>query len=120
MTDLSLDLIKSTGGVVGSLVKKEIYYHAKGQTHKVDIHVRPSSYEQAIREFELQKQGSDVLVSRLMASIFDRKGNPLFTDESQITGDPVTGEGKLCASLFFSLLKAVSDVNGYTEDEVKN
>ncbi|MFU5560302.1 phage tail assembly chaperone family protein, TAC [Pseudomonas aeruginosa] len=120
MTDFSLDLIKSTGAVIGAPVEKEISFYVGGETHKAKVYVRLASYDQALREFELQKKGSDVLVSRLMASIVDKKGAPVFTEESQITGDPETGDGKLCASLFFSLLKAVSDANGYTEDEVKN
>ncbi|MFC0710720.1 phage tail assembly chaperone family protein, TAC [Azorhizophilus paspali] len=120
MTDFSLDLIKSTGAVVGAPVEKEISWSVGAATHTAKICVRLSSYDQALREFELQKEGSDVLVSRIMASIVRKSGDPVFTDATQITGDPETGEGKLCASLFFSLLRAINEANGYTGDQAKN
>ncbi|PWU30737.1 hypothetical protein DK254_00360 [Pseudomonas sp. RW407] len=120
MTDFSLDLIQSTGAAIGAPVEKEITWVVGGKEHKATVFVRLSSYDRAMREFELQKESNDVLVARIVSSIVDRSGKPVFTSQEQITGDPETGEGKMIDTLFFALLGAINSANGYQAEPAKN
>ncbi|WP_430317002.1 phage tail assembly chaperone family protein, TAC [Pseudomonas sp. p1(2021b)] len=120
MTTFSLDLLASTGSALGVPVAKPIKWFVGKEEHSAQVYVRLSTYDQWMREDELQKSGTDLWVARLMASIVDEAGNPVFTKPEQITGHPETGEGRLCGSLFFALLAAVNKANGYVDDDVKN
>lgn len=117
--EFSLDLVKSTGAVVSAPVRKEISWYSGGQQHSAWVNIRLSSYATALMEFDAQREGHDVLVSRVVAAIVDPAGNPVFTARD-ITGDPETGEGKLCASLFISLVAAINEANGFTAAAPKN
>lgn len=117
--EFSLDLVKSTGAVVGAPVRKEITWYSDDKQHSAWVNIRLSSYATALVEFDVQREGNDVLVSRVVAAIVDPQGLPVFTTRD-ITGDPETGEGKLCASLFISLVAAINEANGFTVAAAKN
>jgi hypothetical protein len=117
--EFSIESLKSAGAFVGAPVSREIEWNSDGKTHSATVHIRLSSYDRALKEFDIQREGGDVLVGRIVGGIVDPSGVPVFSAE-HIQGDPVTGEGKMCASLFFALLTAINDANGYQVEEVKN
>lgn len=117
--ELTLDAIKSAGAYTGAPVRKEIEWRSNDEQHKAWINVQLSSYDTAMREFEVQREGGDVLVARIVAGVVDPQGVPIFT-KRDVAGDPETGEGKMCASLFFALITAVNEANGYVVKEAKN
>lgn len=118
--ELTLESIREKGACVGAPVPKTIEWYSKGEKHSADVLIRLSSYETVTREFELQRNGGDVLISRIVAGVVNSKGEPVFSCMEDITGDPVTGDGKLCASLFLALITAVNEANGLTDPEPKN
>lgn len=121
MERLTVERIKETGSYVGAPVDKEIEWVSRdGKKHSALITVKLSSYETSLQEFTLRNEGEDVLVSRVISSVIDEKGLPVFTRED-IVGDKETGKDKMCASLFMALVIAVNEANGFDGgEEVKN
>lgn len=120
---LDLDYLKANGGFVGPPVLKEIEWTSGGETHKANVYVVPRNYAVLVAESKASQLGTDILVSRIAASIVNEKGIPIFTPEI-ITGIPDTlneageivtpGTGSMCDSLFLALATAMNAVNGFT------
>jgi len=116
MTLLNINMLKESGSYIGKPVKKQVEWQVKGKTLKADIYVKLSSYETTMEEFKFNAEGQNVLVARILASVCNEKGEPIFTLKD-IEGDPETGEGKLCSSLFMALVSAMNQANGYSDEE---
>lgn len=114
MALLTADMLQKTQSFVGKPVKKDIAWEFGGKKHKAHVFVKLSSYETAMDEFKIYHEGNtNMMVARIVSSIVDEKGNPIFKLEN-IVGDE-DGAGKMCSSLFMALVGAVNEANGFVD-----
>lgn len=117
MSQLTKALIEQSGSKVGAIQPQEIKWYSRGELHTATALIKPAGYDTFIEaaRFGRNEDGTptvDVMVARLLVCVVDEAGAPLF-ELSDIVGDPVTGEGRMCETLFVALTNAVSEVNTY-------
>lgn len=117
MALLNIEMVQDSGSFVGKPVKQKIKWSVGDKEHSAEIYVKLSAYDTTIAEFQMQKQGGvDPMVSKIVTAVVDNKGKPIF-DLKNVAGDPETGEGKMCASLFIALIGAINRANGHTDED---
>lgn len=117
MALLNVSMVEESGSFVGKPVKQKIKWNVNGKDFSADVFVKLSAYDSTIAEFQLQRQeGVDPMVSKIVTSIVDNKGSPIF-ELKHIVGDAETGAGKMGAPLFMALIGAINKANGFSEDE---
>lgn len=106
---------------VASLIQSGSYSPAKperreiswttpnGETHKAIVFIRKESFATAQAEASNYNRGVDWLTSRIVASVVDEQGKPLF-EIDDILGNEA--HGPICDSLGFALIGAINEVNG--------
>jgi len=82
---LTVDLIKKSGGFSGGLVKKTVKWSNEGEDFEADVFVRPMSYQTSVGDAEAIRAGDDFLANRIAKHICDAEGFPVF-QLSDITG----------------------------------
>lgn len=115
MAILNVQMIEESGSYVGKPVKKTIEWSVKDKKYSADIFVKLASYETTVAEFVANKETGSPMVSRIVSSVVDEKGNPIFKVEN-VMGNPETGEGQMCSSLFMALVSAINQANGFVDD----
>lgn len=106
---------------VASLIQSGSYSPAKperreiswinntGETCTAFVYIRKKSFATAQVEADNFNRGVRALVSRLISSIVDEHGNPLF-EIDDIMGNEA--HGPICDSLGYALYGAINEVNG--------
>lgn len=117
MAILNVEMLTESGSFVGKPVKQKIEWNVGSKKFAADVYIKLASYDTTIAEFQMQKEnGVDQMVSRILSSVVDKKGNPILKVE-HILGDPETGEGKMCSSLFLALVGALNKSNGLVDED---
>jgi Ethanolamine utilization protein EutJ (predicted chaperonin) len=85
------------------------WFNDKGETVSAVIFVRKKSFSTANIEANHYHTGVDSLTSRIVSSIVDEEGTPLFSVDD-IIGN--AAHGPICDSLGMALIGAINEVNG--------
>ncbi|MCS6126689.1 hypothetical protein G3485_07510 [Shewanella baltica] len=106
---------------VASLIQSGSYAPAKperreiswkkpnGDIHKATVFIRKESFATAQAEARNYNLGVDWLTSRIVSSVVDHEGKPLF-EIDDILGNEA--HGPICDSLGYALIGAINEVNG--------
>lgn len=106
---------------VASLIQSGSYSPAKperreiswinpaGETCTASVYIRKKSFATAQAEADNFNSGVSSLASRLIASIVDENGKPLFEIDDIMGND---AHGPICDSLGYALYGAINEVNG--------
>lgn len=82
---LTIDSLRAGGGFTGPPVKRQIHWERDGETITVDVYVRRLSFHAAVSDARSAVGTGDVAVGRIVHSICDASGKPVFT-APDITG----------------------------------
>ncbi|UAL42119.1 phage tail assembly chaperone family protein, TAC [Shewanella inventionis] len=82
----------------------------KGESVSANVYVRKKSFATANLEAKHFHAGIDSITSRIVSSIVDENGTPLF-EVDDITGNDA--HGPICDSLGMALWGAINEVNGF-------
>lgn len=120
---LTLDALKGAGSFTGRPVEKEIKWRQNDTDFTATVYVRPLGYQTAVSDVMSVAGKQDSIAGRIVASICDEHGNPVFSSPLDITHgplDPVELEkdpestkrlGSLDGALSVALLFAIQEVN---------
>lgn len=121
---LTVDILKKSGGFAGGPVKREVEWVNNGETVKAEVWIRPMSYHTAVKDISSYKSGADIIAHRLALCILHEDGSPVF-QVSDITGYDDEGKpikvkengkmverGPLNKELSDALMVLVSEVSG--------
>ncbi|AAN55968.1 phage tail assembly chaperone family protein, TAC [Shewanella oneidensis MR-1] len=90
--------------------RREIsWVNPAGDTCKATVFIRKKSFATANIEANNYNNGVDSLTSRIVSSVVDEQGNPLF-EIDDILGNKA--HGPICDSLGMALIGAINEVNG--------
>lgn len=90
--------------------RREISWkNSNGETNKAVVFIRKESFATAQAEARNYNLGVDWLTSRIVSSIVDEHGKPLFEVDDILGND---AHGPICDSLGYALIGAINEVNG--------
>ncbi|MGI2152570.1 phage tail assembly chaperone family protein, TAC [Shewanella oncorhynchi] len=90
--------------------RREISWkNSNGETNKAVVFIRKESFATAQSEARNYNLGVDWLTSRIVSSIVDEHGKPLFEVDDILGND---AHGPICDSLGYALIGAINEVNG--------
>ncbi len=130
---LSIESLKAAGGFSGGLVKKTVAITTdSGEVVEFDTWIRPLSYYETVKRMDAQKNGDDILATRIANSICHEDGTPVFAYED-ITGYDKDGKvlmvpdengdmverGGLATDVIEALSGAISEVSGLGKNKPK-
>ena len=91
--------------------RREISWkNSNGETNKAVVFIRKESFATAQAEARNYNLGVDWLTSRIVSSIVDEHGKPLFEVDDILGND---AHGPICDSLGYALIGAINEVNGF-------
>lgn len=110
--EISVEMLKNSGGFVGAPVAKEISWKNGDETVTATTYVRRMSYKTVMDDALSAKRGiiDESLAIRIASCICDSAGNSVFTVED-ITGKADPKRGPLSNELTMALLAAIAEVN---------
>lgn len=91
--------------------RREIeWINPNGETCTAAVFIRKKSFLTANIEANNYHSGIDLLTSRIVSSIVDEHGKPLFEIDDILGND---AHGPICDSLGMALIGAINEVNGF-------